>query len=112
MTKRMVLLAGIVMIALSAAPDAMALSCERCRFYPVWGEWACITPPPLLGGYEFCSEGGWWCETSGEYCPPTGGGAALASEYTVASVERLDEPDRAASATLVAQNEIAQPLKD
>lgn len=111
MTKRIVLLAGVVLFVLSAAPDAMAAGCERCRFYPVWGEWACITPPPLLGGYEICNEGGWWCENLGEYCPPQGGGAAsLASEYTVASVARLDEPDRGPGETLVAQAETAQPL--
>ena len=112
MTKRIILLAGVVLIALSAAPDAMATACERCRFYPVWGEWACINPPPLLGGYEFCAEGVTWCETWGTYCPPEGRSAApLASEYTVVSVKRLDDPDLGASGTLVAQNEITQTLK-
>ena len=99
MTKRLVLLAGVVLIALSAAPDAMATHCERCRFYPIEGEWACITPPPLLGGHEFCAEGGTWCEEWGTYCPPHSK-PPLASEYTVESVERLDEP--------VEQTEIAQ----
>ena len=111
-TKQMLLLAGAVLMLLSVAPDAMATHCERCRYYPVWGEWACITPPPLLGGHEFCSEGGTWCEESGEYCPPHGQ-ASLASEFTVSSVTRLDELDRAASvasATLVAQTEIAPTL--
>ena len=112
MTKRIVLLAGVVLIVLSAAPDAMATHCERCRFYPIWGEWACIVPPPLLGGHQFCAEGGTWCEEWGEYCPPgTASNATLASEYTVTSVERLDEPDRGAGETLVAQTEISQALK-
>ena len=112
MTKRIGLLAGVVLIVLSAAPDASATHCERCRFYFIEGEWACITPPPRLDGYEFCAEGGTWCEMWGQYCPPHGTSAApLASEYTLASVERLDEPDRRASETLVAQIEIAQTLK-
>lgn len=111
MTKRLFLLAGIALIAvLSAAPDAMATHCFRCRFYFSEGEWDCYpVPGPVLGGRQFCDEGGTWCVTYGEECAPhTASAAPLASEYSVASVERLDEPAGGAGETLVAQSRIAQ----
>jgi len=113
MTKRIALLAGFTLIVLiGAAPDAMANHCFRCRFYFTEGEWDCFPlPGPVLGGKPFCAEGGTWCETWGEQCAPhTASAAPLTSEYTVASVERLDEPGSRADETLVAQTRIAQPI--
>jgi hypothetical protein len=113
MTKRIALLAGMALIAvLSAAPDAMANHCFRCRFYFTEGEWDCFPlPGPVLGGKPFCAEGGTWCETWGDPCQPhTASVAPLASEYTVASVERLDEPGSGPNETRIAQAQVSQSM--
>jgi hypothetical protein len=49
------------------------------------------------------------CHLTGEECGPGISAPALASEYVVASVERVDEPTAAASAPLVAPDD-TQPL--
>jgi hypothetical protein len=111
MTKRIALLAGIAMIAiLSVAPDAMATHCFRCRWYFYEQTYDCFPlPGPVLGGRPFCETDGITCQTSGDQCAPhTASVAPLASEYTVASVTRLDEPGSRANETRVAQTQIAQ----
>jgi hypothetical protein len=112
MTKRIVLLTALVLIVLSAAPVAMANHCFRCRFYFTEHEYDCFPlPGPVLGGRPFCAEGGTWCETWGDECAPhTASIAPLASEYSVASVERLDEPANGANETLVAQTPTAPSM--
>lgn len=113
MTKRIALLAGIALITLlGAAPDAMANHCFRCRFYFLEGEYDCFPlPGPVLGGRPFCETDGITCQTWGDQCEQhTAAVAPLASEYTVASVERLDEPDSGASATRVAQAQITPSM--
>ena len=107
MSKRIALLIGVALIlGISAAPDAMASHCERCKWYPIEGEYACIPATGLWAGNEICQEGGWWCEQLGNQCVPHGSLAPLSSEFTVASVERLDEPKSGADETLVATAEI------
>jgi hypothetical protein len=108
-----VLLTGIALIAiLSAAPDAMADHCYRCRWYFYEQTYDCYPlPGPVLGGRPFCETDGITCQTWGDQCEPhTASAAPLASEYIVASVERLDEPSAGAAETRVAQTRIAQSL--
>jgi hypothetical protein len=111
MTKRIALLAGIALIAvLSAAPDAMANHCFRCRFFAFEGEYDCV---PVFGstpGRPICVTDGITCQASGTQCAPhTASATPLASEYTVASVERLDAPDSGANETIaVADARLAQ----
>jgi hypothetical protein len=79
--KKLTLLLMITLLALSAAPSAMA--CWRCK--PIQG--SCV---PWSFGYTLCEEVIGGCNFSGA-CP---GAAAvntpLAADYSVASVERLD----------------------
>jgi len=113
MTKRIVFLAGIMAIFLSAAPDAFATHCFRCRWYFYEQTYDCYPlPGPVLGGRPFCDTDGITCQTWGDQCAPhTASVAPLASEFAVASVERLDEPTSGASETLVARFQSAQSLK-
>ena len=84
MKKRMISLL-VLSIALSLAPTAMA-TCLRCR--PLLKK--CVTA--TVDGFEGC----YWandCIFSGEYCTVSQAAVQpLASEFEVASVERLDEP--------------------
>lgn len=105
MRKRIALLVGVALI-LSAAPDAFADHCWRCRYFPRLGEVACVTVnSTTIGGWTICEEDGTGgCSVSGEECAPHTAAFVppLASEYTVVAVERLDEPRTAADETLVA----------
>lgn len=103
MTKRIALVVGVALI-LSAAPDAFAGHCWRCRYFPTIGEAACVTVnSTTFGGWTSCDDGA-GCVVSGEECAPHTAAFTppLASEYTVVAVERLDEPRSAADETLVA----------
>jgi len=108
MNKRIALLAGFAVIAiLSVAPDAMANHCFRCKLFQM--ELDCVAATGTTPGYPICETDGITCQTSGTRCTPhTASVAPLASEYQVASVERLDEPGSAVSDTLVAQAQVAQ----
>lgn len=110
MTKRIVLLsAAALIVVLSAAPDAMANHCFRCKWVAGAQEFDCV---PVFGstpGRPICETDGITCQTSGNQCAPhTASITPLASEYTVASVERLDEPNSGSSETLVAQTQVAE----
>lgn len=110
MTKRIAFLSGIALITmLSAAPDAMATHCFRCRWFFYEQTYDCYPlPGPVLGGRPFCETDGISCQTWGDQCAPhTASAAPLASEYTVASVERLDESSGAATETRVAESSTA-----
>ncbi|HEX8254609.1 MAG TPA: hypothetical protein VF846_15810 [Thermoanaerobaculia bacterium] len=89
--KRFVPLLAIVAIALSFAPPAAADHCARCLIVQPNGVCAYDRP----NGFEFCNMIGDVCQTSGARCTHTSLSASLASEYVVASVERLDEPQQA-----------------
>lgn len=91
MTKRIALLTGIALIAvLSAAPDAKANHCFRCKLAQM--SVSCVAATGTTPGYPVCESDGFSCQTSGTRCAAhTASVAPLASEYQVASVERLDD---------------------
>jgi hypothetical protein len=95
--KRRIISLLVLAVVLTGAPAAMADHCDRCR--PIDNE--CV--PAINYGFEIC----WHPGT--EYCVlenPCGDHRAepepLAAEFTVASVERLDEPHTTASETIIA----------
>ena len=102
MKKRLIPLL-VFTIVLAVAPAAMANHCERC--------------PPLLQqcvptsnfGWEICFVDETGCHRENpcgdHFLQPE---TDLASEFTVASVERIDEPQIAASETQVASLETAK----
>ncbi|HYC91508.1 MAG TPA: hypothetical protein VEO54_19975 [Thermoanaerobaculia bacterium] len=87
-------------IALAAAPAAMA-ECLRCR--PLLKKCVAAT----VDGWESC----YWandCIFAGEYCTVSQAAVQpLASEFQVASVERIDEPQPATNEPRVASLEPA-----
>ena len=109
MTKRIVLLsAAALIVVLSAAPEAMANHCFRCKLFQQ--EFDCV---PVFGstpGRPICETDGITCQTSGPQCTLHASVAPLASEYTVASVERLDDVDSDADETRVAPTQVAQSM--
>jgi len=93
----------VLTVVLFTAPAAFATHCVRCSFAQPSH---CIVSINLAG-FEFCweDEEGCHVETA---CSPHGGGLApepLAAEFSVASVERLDEPEAKTADTLVASLE-------
>lgn len=106
--KRIALLTAIALITvLSAAPDAMANHCFRCKLFQQ--AFSCVPALGTTPGYPICEADDHTCQTSGTQCAThTASTPPLASEYTVASVERLDEPDSDSRETLVAQARVAQ----
>ena len=111
MTKRMIPLLFVIGILFTIAPIAMADHCYRCRSRPFQqGEPANCQINPNHG-FANCS-----VDVVNDTCILTiacGNHAALvtplASEFQVASVERLDEPQTGASDTLVAAVRTAAP---
>lgn len=93
----------VLAVVLAVAPAAMA-ECLRCR--PIQH----LCEPTTVGGFEYCVWGtitcsvDWYCY---DQAPPTV--APLASEFVVASVERLDEPHTVAPETLVASTATLAP---
>ena len=102
MTKRIALL--VVVLTVFSAPALMADHCFRCKIVPEPEIGYCIYHTnPLFLGWTECYEDEFGCYTSGERCyghPALS--ASLAADYTVASVERLDEPQTAKAETVVA----------
>ena len=101
--KRLIPFLALAILVL-AAPSAMATHCDRCRLLT-----HTCGPTTSFPGYAIC----YWDDVLGcvmeEPCPPEGGGFALAAEFTVASVERLDERGDKPAETLVAANLPTQP---
>ena len=82
---------------LAIAPAAMANHCKNCSPAPAT---TCMTVPRF--GFAVCYYDAAGCHIDlpcGNHNAPV---APLATEFTVASVERLDEPQTAAPETLVA----------
>ena len=106
--KKRVLSLLVLSILLATAPAAMANHCERCR--PLIQ--ACIVSQNF--GFDYCE---WTSETTcivGTACGDHTAMAAaqsLASEFQVASVERLDEPQPNTNETRVASLETAPAPK-
>lgn len=99
MTKKMLLALGVVVL-LFGAGDVYANHCERCRVVAN----TCIGPTNFGGlvcDYDFNGQ----CFTTGQ-CTHAATLEPLASDYSVASVERLDEPASAEDATKVASLEV------
>ena len=86
------------------APAAMANHCERCGAVSQ----VCVVWPNR--GFEICDDSGEFCVVQfacGDHsAAPV---EPLATEFTVASVERLDEPQTAASETAIASLETPKP---
>ncbi|HYI08518.1 MAG TPA: hypothetical protein VEK57_05580 [Thermoanaerobaculia bacterium] len=97
--KKRILLFLVVAVVFATAPDAMAV-CYRCNVDKI-----CVTGGPF--GYQICRDGvgGGHCYLDAPCGSLAGEVEPLAAEFTVASVERLDEPQTAASETLVASIE-------
>lgn len=103
MKKRLIPLLVLTLI-IATAPAAMANHCLRCK--PVIMDCG----GTLNFGFEFCE----WDISGCVVSDPCGDHFAMdtqpfAADFTVASVERLDEPNPDASKTLVASNETPQP---
>lgn len=99
MKKRLISLLVLTIVLAAMAPAALANHCLRCK--PL-GE-SCVTA--LNYGFQICEWDTWENTCYTEF--PCGSHAAsvdepLAAEFTVASVERLDEPQNGAAETLVA----------
>ncbi|HEX6096898.1 MAG TPA: hypothetical protein VF432_11285 [Thermoanaerobaculia bacterium] len=98
MRKPLLLLLAVIAVFF-AAPAALADHCVRCSFPPpsttcVWGS--------VLGRTD-CDDSSGICETFGDMCNHQTAALTLASEFEVASVERIDEapaPDEALVAKL------------
>ncbi|MCU1246670.1 MAG: hypothetical protein JWN02_2580 [Acidobacteria bacterium] len=82
--KKLTLLLVITLLALSAAPSAMA--CQRCKPRG----WSCI---PSTTGYQVCEEVIDGCNFSGACTGAVAAETPLATDFTIASVERLDQPN-------------------
>lgn len=100
--KRLIPLIAIMLLAVTIAPGAMADHCVRCKismeFECNWG---------TNFGRTDCFSDGFSCILSGPACNHQLAEAPLAADFTVASVERLDEPATNAAPALVA--ELAKP---
>lgn len=104
MKKRLVLMLMAISVFLAVAPLAMADHCVTCRFGNCW-----IATVPA---YYFCEDLGATCRLTvacgGPH--PFTEEVPFAAEFTVASVERLDEPQPApAGETRVASLETPAP---
>ena len=93
MHKRIVL-AVAVLLLVAMAPAAFAEHCQRCRPFPLQGTVGCVPAKGLFAGYPICYEiSDTQCAFEGTQCVAHGSGLMpLETEYTVASVERLDAP--------------------
>lgn len=106
MKNRLILMMMVVAIVLTIAPLAMADHCTTCRFGNC--------RPATVPAYYFCQDLGATCSLSGA-CGgphPFTEEVPFAAEFTVASVERLDErldEQPAAEQTRVASLETPAP---
>ena len=94
----------VLAILLASAPAAMAHHCYRCRLF----DQSC--PQNANFGYEWCEWEEGVCITGaacGDHVPGPPSMAPFAADFTVASVERLDEAKPAPSETRVASLETA-----
>jgi len=96
-TRNLLLLFAAVILITSSAVMAQPYACNRCT--P-------LAPSHCaqafkVDGFTTCVVDETGCHLSGDQCAPVAAGPALASEYVVAAVERVDEP-KTVSAPLVA----------
>ncbi|HEX9983465.1 MAG TPA: hypothetical protein VGF69_09380 [Thermoanaerobaculia bacterium] len=102
MKKRVVPFLALMLLVLGSG-NAMAY-CERCRAIDL----TCLQNT-LRGGVCIFDQWGDCVETQPGCEPAAVAVAPLASEFAVASVERLDEAQPAADATRVAQLDVKAP---
>ncbi|HEX8618468.1 MAG TPA: hypothetical protein VF911_12840 [Thermoanaerobaculia bacterium] len=98
--KRNALFVVLALVVL-AAPAAMADNCYICRFSYA----TCYPASPTQNGWTQCESAEGVCTLDGSPCGPWAKASLtpLASEYQVATVERLDGPQQTpAEQTLVA----------
>jgi len=103
--KTRILLFFVAVILLTMAPAAMAQYCKRCVPNPTLH---CANAINVFG-YPDCFVDETGCHLDGELCDPGASAPALASEYKVAAVERVDEPKPGESAPLVEPSETEPP---
>jgi hypothetical protein len=99
------LLFFVVVILLTMAPAAMADTCKRCAGIPTQ---SCVNAFHV-DGFTICWVDETGCHLDGAQCAPMGAETALASEYTVATVERIDEPQATDGKALVAPTDTDAP---
>ena len=108
MKKRLIPLLVLIILVLGIAPAAMANHCERCRIVANECAWVADYGWAICD-YDIAGN----CYTQNR-CGPHATAAVqpLASEFLVASVERLDEPQQPDSATIrVASLEAPQAIQ-
>jgi hypothetical protein len=93
----------ILAIVFTIAPAAMANHCSKCTVAQTCNRLSNLGWIICEGDGETCSQSG-WC---GNHAAPV---EPLATEFTVASVERLDEPQTTASETAIATLEAPKPV--
>jgi len=93
----LLLFATVILLTSASAVMAQPFDCNRCVSLPTPHCAAAIK----VFGMTTCDVDATGCHLSGEECGPGISASALASDYVVASVERIDEP-KTASAPLVA----------
>jgi hypothetical protein len=99
MKTRLTLLLFAAVILLMMAPGAMAQYCKRCA----GGSGGSCVNAIHVFGWPICYTDATGCHTEGEeQCDPVSSEAPLASEYTVAAVERVEEPQTASKDPLPA----------
>lgn len=106
--KKILYLAVVVGLLVASAPAAFGSHCERCRSAPP--PYECV-PVLVRPGQTECIADGESCWTSGIQCSPHESGFSLSTEYTVVSVERLDEAGQSAEETRVAQLTETKPSR-
>jgi len=108
--KRLIPLIAIMLLVITVAPAAMADHCVRCK---ISMEFECLWGSNF--GRTDCFSDGFSCTLSGPACNHQLAAVPLAADFTVASVERLDnrtdqptaEPKTNATPALVA--DLAKP---
>ena len=105
MKRRLVLMFVVFALVLTFAPLAMADHCSTCRFGNC--------RPATVPAYYFCEDLGATCSLTGSGCGgphPFAPEEPFGAEFTVASVERLDDRESApAGETRVASLETPAP---
>jgi hypothetical protein len=112
MKKRLLMLLVLTaVLTLTIAPAALADHCSRCAG-TIPNQWCA---PAATGGRPICYISGGACVFQGATCtgphPFVEPDESLGADFFVASVERLDEAQPAASETRIASLETPQPAQ-
>jgi hypothetical protein len=101
----------VLAFVLVTAPAAMADHCRKCKTTQAGLQVCWIA---VSGGYPFCDASSGSCVFQGEWCtgPHPFTEEPLAADFTVASVERLDEAQPAKAETRVASLETTSAAND